>query len=248
MKKIINPYFVLIAGFAWSLALLIFLMVMISSCSTTSKTKSIVKTTVDSSSVIKIDSNVVKAVDSVNVKKDNTVTTVEKEDNYTKVTTVEFEPSGLAKWLRDLGPGVTGTAIDSMNKIGQPLTTATGIFNYQIDPADYFQPIKKITITETGTKKEKAVIVANTSDSTHKKDLSNAELTKTVKTDVAKTETVKNKEVERKNYLGLVVILISALVVWVVGYRLGIWRKFFALFKDDDDEYPIKYRGNDPLK
>ena len=67
------------------------LSILFTSCSTTKKIKSFTKTTVDSVSVVKIDSSTLKAVDSTSVKKDNTITTIEKQDDYEKETVIEFD-------------------------------------------------------------------------------------------------------------------------------------------------------------
>lgn len=207
MKKLINPYLVLGIGFLWAMAILIFVVLSIG-CSTTNKTKSVFKSTTDSSSVVSIDSNVVKAVDSVSVKKDNTVTTTEKEDNYTKVTEIEFEPTSVT------------------------FTPA----------ADYFPPVKRIKITETGVKKERTNIVQNKNDSTAKKDLTKIDLTKNVKSDVSKTLSVKEKEVHRTSYMGLFITVAICLLIFIVGWYFGWWRWIILLFKRRDDDYPVKYK------
>lgn len=184
---------------AWSILLIITIVVILASCSTTSKTKSIVKTSVDSSSVTKIDSNTVKSIDSISVKKANTITNTEVEDNYTKVTVIEYDTTDFTR---------LSIMWDSMDHL------------FKTPAADYFpsikQPIKKITISETGIKKERTNIVQNKSDSTKLSKNDNIELTKTTAVDLHKTETVKNKEVHRTSYWGWLwlLLLIPAYVIY----------------------------------
>lgn len=144
------------------------------SCATTNKTKSVAKTSIDSTVTVKVYSNVVKVKDSTTVKKDNTVTLTEKEDNYTKETVIEFD---------------TATAIKT-------------------DSKDYFQPVKKITIRETGIKKQKQTIAANKVDSTKVVSNESTDLTKESKTELQKTETIKNKDVKRTSYWGWLWLLL----------------------------------------
>lgn len=175
----------------WQLVLIGIVIMCFSRCSTTNKTKSVTKTNTDSTSIVKIDSNIVKLKDSTTVKKDNTVTTIEKEDNYVKETTIEFDTSKYAK--------------------GSGIYEPSGNL-----PTDYFQPIKKITIKETGTKKEKKTIAANKIDSTSLKSTEKIDLSKETKTELVKTETTKNKVVERTSYWGWLwlLLLIPAYLVY----------------------------------
>lgn len=190
--------------------LMILLVTWLASCSTTKKSKSVTKTTVDSSVIAKVDSAVKKYVDSVSVKKDNSVTTTEKQDDYKKVTEIEF---------------------DTAKK-------------YPVDAADYFPPVKRIKITETGIKKEKITNVVSVSDSTRKKELSNTDLSKNIKTDYVKTETVRTKNVQKKSYWGWMwigLIIAGIIALYIIGRYYGWWVWFIALFKKRKDDYPVKY-------
>lgn len=178
------------------------------SCSTTNKHKEIRKSTIDSLSVVKIDSNHSKTVDSTNVKRDNTVTVKETEGNYTKETVIEFDNTKIAS------PLLTDSAIKKAWEDGKPYTT-------EIIAEDYFpvflsRPVKKITIKETGIKKTKETTVADKNDSTNVKKTDSGNLTKDVKTNLVKTETVKKKEVERTSYWGWLwlLLLIPAYIVY----------------------------------
>lgn len=176
----------------WQLILIGSLIILgFSHCATTNKTKSITKTNIDSTSLVKVDSNVVKSVDSTSLKKDNTITTVEKEDNYTKETVFEF--------------GIGGDTSSYKQEKG-----------FYVKSADYFPPIKKITIKETGIKKEKQIIAANKVDSTVLKSNESTGLVKEENTQLHKTETVKNKDVKRTSYYGWLwlLLLIPAYLVY----------------------------------
>lgn len=210
------------------------IIVLLSSCSTTRKIKSVVKSTTDSSSVVKIDSNITRTIDSTTVKKDNTVTTTETEDDYKKEIIIEFDTS--FKW------------VDTSNT--QPKRSGWVVAD------DYFPPIKKITIRETGVKKEKTVTVANKIDSTTIAKKETVDLTKSVNTETHKTTIEKNKEVKRTSYWGWLwigLICLACAVVfafgWYYGWYYGWWRWLFALFKrKNKDEYPVKYTNYQPPK
>lgn len=96
----------------------------------------------------------------------------------------------------------------------------------QIDAADYFPPVKRIKITETGFKKEKIETKANTSDSNRKIITGSTDLTKTVKTELVKTQTVKNVDIKRTSYWGWL-WLIPLLILAVIIYR---YRKEISFF------------------
>lgn len=172
------------------------------SCSTTNKHKEIKKSIIDSVSVVKIDSSHSNTIDSTNVKKDNTVTVKETEGNYTKETVIEFD------------------------------TTRLNISNWPVTPEDYL-PVKsgaitKITIKETGVKKTKETIVADKNDSTNVKKTDTGNLTKDVKTNLVKTKTIKNKEVERTSYWGWLwlLLLIPAYLVYRNWPKIKLFFKF----------------------
>ena len=162
------------------------------SCSTTKKQRSVNRSFTDSSSVTKIDSNALKTVDSSTVKKDNTVTIKQTDGSYTKETVIEFDTAR----------------------------------NYPPDPADYFPPVTRIKITETGVKKEIITTKANTSDSSRKISTDRNELTKTVKTDLVKTQTVKKVDVKRVSYWGWL-WLVPLLIILIIIYRYRKQIKFF---------------------
>lgn len=183
------------------------------SCSTTNKHKEIKKSTIDSVSVVKIDSSHSKTIDSTNVKKDNTVTVKETEGNYTKETVIEFDT--VASTLKTY-------RAETSNVITQPSLSEI------IDASDYFRPIKKITIKETGVKKTKETIVADKNDSTNVKKTDTGNLTKDVKTNLVKTETIKNKEVERTSYWGWLwlLLLIPAYLIYRNWPKIKLFFKF----------------------
>lgn len=192
--KLTITYILFIIGY------LIFMGCLIS-CSTSKKLKNSTKTTVAKNETAKIDS--------VSVKKDNTVTTVEKSDDYEKETVIEFDtmPNG-------------------------------GGFIYPNPVEDYFQPVKRITIKEKGTKKENIVIATNKQDSTV--------LIKRTDTQVITTTTIKNKDKKTTSYWGWLWISLIAAAVWFAGWYFGIWKILFAFIKRNKDEYPIKYKFKNP--
>lgn len=200
----------------------------LASCSTSRKTKSVFKSTTDSSSVVKIDSNVNRVIDSTTVKKDNTITTTETEDNYTKETIFEFDTS--FKW------------VDTLND--QPKRSGWVVAD------DYFPPIKKITIRETGIKKERVKTVANKIDSTTVAKKETVDLTKSVNTETHKTTSIKNKEVKRTSYWGWLWIGLICAAVFAVGWYFGWWPWLIAFIRRtrNKEEYPVKYTNYQPPK
>ena len=198
------------------------ILIFFSSCSVSHKIKSSSRSTVDSLSTVKIDSVVVKTVDSTRVKKDNTITTIDREDNYQKVTVVEFDTTGH---------------IVELNNLLYHLPDVT-------DAADYFPPIKKITITENGVKKEKHIIVANTSDSSQFANREVTNLRKNVTTDLHKVEVIKNKDIKRTSYWGWLWIALIIVAVYLVGWYFGIWGWVILWIKRTrkKDTYPVKYK------
>lgn len=102
--------------------------------------------------------------------------------------------------------------------------TATAI---KTDSKDYFQPVKKITIRETGIKKQKQTIAANKVDSTKVISNESTDLTKESTTELQKTEVTKNKEVRRTSYWGWLWLLL--LIPAYLVYRN--WDKIKLFFK-----------------
>lgn len=196
--------------------LLLLIIAILASCSTTSKTKSVTRSTTDSVSTTKVDSSVLKATETTAVKKDNSVTTTETEDNYTKETVIEFDTAKAVEFDTLDIPRIGGSAA-----------------------ADYFPPnfnrVKKITIRETGIKKEKVNQVINKQDSTKTTSAEKTDLVKSISTDLHKTETVKNKEKETTSYWGwLWLALIVAAAVYI-EWRFKVIKWFAGLFKKEDE-------------
>lgn len=166
-----------------------------------------------------VDSSSVVKIDSNVVKKIDSVSV--KKDN--TVTTVEKEDDYTKE---------TVIEFDSTTRSSTPA-------------ADYFPAIRKITIKEKGIKKEKQIIAANTIDSSQVTKNETLDLTKTVNTDVKKTEVVKNKVVKRTSYWGWLWFLLIP-VVWLAGWWLGLWPLIPKRKKKDD--YPVKYNNYNPPK
>lgn len=162
-----------------------------------------------------VDSSKTKTEEKVAVKKGNTVSKTDSKDDYSRVTVVDFHTP----------------------KIIDPKSIT------RTDPGDYFQPVKKITITEKGLKNVKTTIVANNSDSTKTLKTETTDLVKTENTNVENTEIVKNKVTT--NHWGWVGIVIIVAGIWYIGYRFGLWRWFIALFRRKKDEYEVKYKRPD---
>lgn len=200
--------------------LFIILVSVLMSCATSNKFKQVTKTTSDSTAVTRIDSSTSKTVDSAHVKKDNTITTVEKEDNYTKVTVIEFEKDSV------------------QTDISRPIHAD------KIDPNDYFYfpaAVKKVTVTETGTKKEKAVTQNNIVDSGGKKETANTNLVKDQKTEVKKTAVQTTKKKFSINTTGLIISFCILLLLYLVyRYLKKRYPAFFGSNKNKKpDEYPV---------
>lgn len=206
------------------LGIIIVVLVMhsIASCTTTKKVKWEENTSIKASTANKIDSSSLKTESSAQVKKDNTVTTVEKEDDYEKETVIEF------------GEGLTKTAIDSAIASGKPFSTIliTSDGSLAIPAEDYFQPIRKITIKEKGTRKEKSTTEANTYDSTSKSSKEQVWLVVTTKMQVVTKTNIKKKDVVtsgptfwQKIKRFFVLIVIAAVIF--VGWYFKIWSRLW---------------------
>lgn len=209
-------------AFIYWLLFIITVSVIMVSCSTTSKIKSISKTTVDSSSVVKSDSSGLKTTDSVSVKKDNTVTVTETDGAYTKETIFEF---------------------------ADPETDSGSTVKYLVPADDYFPVIKpailkKITIKETGIVKTKQTTAANTIDSNRVTTTEAATVKKEAVTDVKKTVVTKDKAVKRTSCWGWLWMGIIAAAVFAVGWYFGWWPWLIAFIRRTrkKEQYPIKYK------
>lgn len=220
----------------WGIVMIIACIILLASCSTTSKIKTTVKTTVDSSSVTNIDSSNIKTVDSAVVKKDNTVSIKETDGTITKETIFEFADEDTTTKAATEWPWHPSTIIPA---------------------ADFFPPIrttgklKKVTVRETGSIKTKETTNTNKQDSAHKITTENTNLVKSNATDVKKTTVAKEKQVERTSYWGWLWIgLISAAVIFV-GWYFGLWQWLWAYLKRRKrEEYLVTYKTktNDRIK
>lgn len=157
--------------------------VLLNSCTVTNKNKSVHKSSVDSSSTVKVDSSAKKSIDSSSVKKNNVVTLKESEDNYTKETVIEF-----------VNP--LGNIPDS----GKP--------SFTIPAKDYFPAVAKITIKEKGIKKAKEVKTDNSTDSFRLIKIDTSSSSHASTTDLHKTDYTKDKVVKRTSYWGWLWLLL----------------------------------------
>lgn len=167
----------------------------------------------------KIETSSLKTDDSKSVKKANSVTTVEKQDDYEKETVIEF---GKDLFTPEI-------ILDSVIKSGKPFTTGS------VTAADYFptnQPISRITIREKGSKKEKTTEQKNTYDSTSKSSKEQIWLVVTTKREVTYRYKAKIKNVVtsgpsfwQKIKTGFFIFLIVAIVA--VGEYFKIWGKLW---------------------
>ncbi len=197
--------------------LLIFLLALgavLQSCSVTKKSKYSEKTTVDSTGTTRLDSSNTKTLDTTSVKKDNTVTTIETEGDYTKKTTIEFDTAEPTKpYVKDPPPLDTGY-----------------IKVWPTDAADYFakkQRVKKITIEERGQVKTKEVKQAATYDSTSKHTSDDTQLNKEQNTAVKKTTSVTIKDKKTTSYWAWLwlLLLIPAYLVYRNWPKIKIFLK-----------------------
>jgi len=172
------------------------------SCTSTSKIKSVTKTTEESKSTVKVDSNVIKGKDSTKVVKGNSFMIVESTNDYEKETVIEFD---TAKAWQE--------GYDSAKSF--------------IDAADYFpvtQRVTKITIKEKGKLIARESVQAKTVDSVSVKSQEQAEVKKEEVKSEKKTEFKKDKQVKRISYWWWLLLLIIPII-----YRKKIinWLKAF---------------------
>lgn len=173
---------------------------------------------VKSSSKVSIDSSSVVKIDSSSIKSIDSVSV--KKDN--TVTTVEKEDNYVKETTIEYEP-VTPT----------------------VTSKDYFPIIKKTTIKETGIKKEKQTVVADTYDSLKLVTTNEVDVKKETATDLHKTISTKDKQVERTSYWGWLWFLLIP-VVWVGGWYFGLWPLIPKRRKKE--EYPVKYEDYNPPK
>lgn len=167
------------------LLLVLIAAVLFNSCTVTNKNKSVHKSSVDSTSVVKIDSSAKKSIDSTNVKKNNVVTVKESEDNYTKETVYEFVPLG---------------------KLGDSVVYG---YDAPVKKSDYFPAqLAKITIKETGIKKAKEVKTDNSTDSSRLVKIDTSSSSHASTTDLHKTDYTKDKVVKHTSYWGWLWLLL----------------------------------------
>lgn len=204
-------------GLWWIIAAVI-IAALLTSCSTTHKSKSVSKKTVDSSSVVKTDSAGSRLTDSTSVKKDNTLTVKETEGSYTKEIIFEFatEP-------------------------GKDTIKFSGHINTPLPASDYFpliQPgrLKKITVKENGSIKQKETVAANTSDSGNKKTAETVAVNKTIETELHAIDVVKKKDIETTGYWGWLWPGLIAAAIIVVGWYFGWWPMLFAWMRRKKDQ------------
>ncbi len=150
---------------------------LLASCSTTSKNKSIVKTSTDSSSTTRIDSSGTNTYDSTHIKKADIVTIKESAGEYEKETTIEFF---------------------------HPIpNNAVPLPDYITPTDDYFPSrIKSITIKERGKNTARETTTDKGTDSARLVKSDTGAWTKFVQTDLSKTTFLKAKETERTSYWG----------------------------------------------
>lgn len=171
-------------------------------CSSSKKFKEQIKT----SDTVKIDSTSSSSIDTSHVVKDNTVSTKEKENTYTKETTIEFNQ----------------TSSDTATRYPE---------RYMDKPEDYFQKnsIKKITIKETGIKKEKETETKNIVDSSVGKIKNDVAVNKEEKHETSKT--TKSKSVFRFSWWWLLLLLIPAVIYWKRKWIAGLFGMSWWIFK-----------------
>lgn len=211
----------------WWIFVIIVIAALLTSCSSSRKIKSFGKKVDDSSSQVKFDSSNIKQTDSSSVKKDNTVTVKETEGAYTKETIFEFADEPKDTLIN------TGLKSD--------LRTYTAV-----QAADYFPPIKttghlkKITIKESGTVKQKETRANNTVDSTQFANHESTTLNKDTKTETHKTEVVSNKDVKRTSYWGWLWLGLIAAAIFFCGWYFGWWQMLIILVKSrKKDKKPV---------
>lgn len=193
---------------------LVFLTTMLQGCATTNKSKSLHKATVDSVSTTKIDSSTHKVIDSSKVTKANSITVKESDGSFERETVILFDTSLIKN---------TSTRADYF----QPGIGAGKLIIG--DVGTYSHPVKSITIKEKGLNKAKETKTEIKNDSSAHHELNNNDFTKTVKTDLNKTESDKTKTVKRSagySWLWWLLLLIPAYLVYRNWPKIKTYLKF----------------------
>ena len=139
---------------------LILIIILASSCSVT-KQKQSLKSSLEEKIEINESKSTVEKVDSTHTLKDRTITTITGDSNYTRETVIEYDVSSWKLW----GSGDSTLSTDTTSFDDSLILD--GIYNRGTTKAtDYFQPIKRITIKETGRKQVATTIAADIVDST----------------------------------------------------------------------------------
>lgn len=177
---------------------------------------------IKTSSVIEEKGTVVATVDSSVTKKSDS--THVKKDN--TVTTTETEGTYTKKTTKKYEPVPTGTK-----------------------PEDYFPVLKEEIIEESGTTKNKKTEEKNTYDSTSVKKEYLIVTTKTIVVTTYKKAVLKNKEVKRTSYTGLIIWVVVGILLGIAGWYFGWWKWLFAFVRrKKEDQYPVKYTKYQPPK
>jgi hypothetical protein len=183
------------------------------SCTTTNKTKTLKKEETKTEKTATIDSTTTASLDSAGMRRSVIVAATESQDDFTKITVIEFDTMATPRLVNTLPLiGDATPAEDYVTEIGN--IRARG-------------RVKSITIKETGNKTAKAKTETTTTDTAHKKADATADVkrTESVKTESKVTE--KNKHVFRIDSTGLVVGSIILLILAAVCYY---YRKRISLF------------------
>lgn len=169
--------------------IILILVILFASCTSTNKHKTIEKQKTDSVSVVKVDSASLKRKAAVATRRKNTVTKKKLNKTTETVTVYEFDTSKAH---------------------------VTGIEYFEGNPV--VGKLIKVTKKQKVVDKSNIIKKENLTDSISNVDTQSVSLHKEIATDVKKESFVKNKEVKRVNYTGIV-LGISLLLLLILLYK-----------------------------
>ena len=172
------------------------------SCTSTNKHKTVDKQKVDSISVVKVDSVLIKKKAAAAVRRKNIITKKQADKTTETITVYEFDTS-------------------KAHRTGAEYFEGTPVVGKLI----------KVTKKQKVVDKSKQVKKESLIDSTSNIDTQSVSLHKEVATNVKKESFVKNKEVKRVNYTGIVLgisLLLLLLLLYKYRKRLPYVGRFFS--------------------
>lgn len=186
---------------------------LLSSCTTTNKHKTVDKVNLKQDKNIKEDSSREKKESVTEVKKDLTLTVIDKTDEYDRETVYEYKTPDIPFVMTDSSTPSNGTS------------------------DEYLPILIRKTVKERGKLKETTTTQTNKSDSLHSESYEKASYSKIDLSSIHMVSLHKAKDVERTSYWGWlwsIPIILLLLVIWYYRRRIGGW---FTKFKNIKSNY-----------